>query len=199
VAVLDGYGVDRAHLVGMSGGGAVAQLVALQRPERVATVTAISTTFVAGGPGGLPGPSVAYLEHATAWEGLDWSDTQSLGELLVSEARVLTGDRPFDEAAVRELVANDLARTQRPASLRNHGLAGGSGEPPRPVRDIDAPLLVIHGSADPLFPLEHGEALAAAVPGARLVIIDGGGHELHEADWDRIAEAIADHTAANPR
>ncbi|TIW00527.1 MAG: alpha/beta fold hydrolase, partial [Mesorhizobium sp.] len=59
------------------------------------------------------------------------------------------------------------------------------------VRDLMAPLLVIHGTADPLFPIEHGEALAKVVPGARLVKIEGGGHELHRNDWRQIIDAIA--------
>jgi pimeloyl-ACP methyl ester carboxylesterase len=57
-------------------------------------------------------------------------------------------------------------------------------------------LLVIHGSADPLLPHPHGVALAEAVPGATLVTIEGGGHELHERDWDQILGAIVAHTAA---
>ena len=59
-----------------------------------------------------------------------------------------------------------------------------------------APLLVIHGTADPVFPIEHGMALADAVPGARLLRLTGGGHELHPADWDTIIDAIVAHTGA---
>jgi pimeloyl-ACP methyl ester carboxylesterase len=59
---------------------------------------------------------------------------------------------------------------------------------------IAVPLLVIHGAADPLFPHPHGVALAEAVPGAMLVTIEGGGHELHERDWDEILDAIVSHT-----
>jgi pimeloyl-ACP methyl ester carboxylesterase len=75
-------------------------------------------------------------------------------------------------------------------------LAGGGAEPEHTARDIAAPLLVIHGSADPLFPLPHGTALAEAVPAATLVTVDGGGHELHERDWDQILAAIVPHTQA---
>ena len=59
---------------------------------------------------------------------------------------------------------------------------------------LTAPLLVIHGTRDPIYPIEHGEALAEAVAGARLVKIEGGGHELHPAHWDRIVAAIVRHT-----
>jgi pimeloyl-ACP methyl ester carboxylesterase len=64
------------------------------------------------------------------------------------------------------------------------------------LEEIAAPLLVIHGTADPLIPYPHGVALAEAVPGSTLVTIDGGGHELHERDWDQILDAITRHTEA---
>jgi pimeloyl-ACP methyl ester carboxylesterase len=60
---------------------------------------------------------------------------------------------------------------------------------------MKAPLLVIHGTADPVYPIEHGVALADAVAGAKLVRLDGGGHELHRATWDPIIDAIVAHTA----
>jgi pimeloyl-ACP methyl ester carboxylesterase len=199
LAVMDGHGIGRAHLVGMSGGGAVAQLVALDHPERAASVTAISTTAVGGVERDLPGPEPAYLEHAAAFGDVDWSDGGALVEMFVREAEALSGSRyPFDEAATRAFVRADLARTTNPASLLNHAIQTDDQGPERTVRDIAAPLLVVHGSADPLFPLEHGIALAEAVPGATLVTVEGGGHELHEGDWDQILDAIVAHTSAAP-
>jgi pimeloyl-ACP methyl ester carboxylesterase len=196
-AVLDGYGIDRAHLVGMSMGGAIAQLVALEHPARVASVTAISTCNVDGADPDLPGADPAYLEHAAAFEELDWSDTQALTELLVRDARQIAGARHrFDEAAARELVRRDLRRTISPQSLVNHGiLSGGEGRNDG-LGELDVPFLVIHGTDDPVLPYAHGVALANAVPGARLVTIEGGGHELHERDWDQILDAILDQTRA---
>jgi pimeloyl-ACP methyl ester carboxylesterase len=196
VAVLDGYGFDRAHVVGMSAGGATAQLVALNHPARVASVTAISTTAVGGTDRGLPGPNAEYMQHAAAAGDLDWSDTQAVAEFVVRDARALAGTRhPFDEAAARDLVTRDLERADRPESLVNHSMLSEGEGAQREVGEISAPFLVVHGTADPLFPHEHGVALAQAVPGARLVTIEGGGHELHEADWGQIVEAIVPHTA----
>jgi pimeloyl-ACP methyl ester carboxylesterase len=196
LAVLDGHGVDRAHVVGMSGGGVLAQLVALDHPERTATITAISTTAVGGVDRELPGPDPAYLQASAASGAVDWSDRRSIAEMIVRDCEALSGSRhPFDEAATRAFVEADLARTANPASLVNHTIAAGEALPPRTVRDIAMPLLVIHGSADPLFPLEHGAALAQSVPGATLVRVEGGGHELHEGDWDQILDALVAHTA----
>jgi pimeloyl-ACP methyl ester carboxylesterase len=196
VAVLDGYGVDRAHLVGMSLGGMIAQLVALAHRPRVASVTAISSSRLDEPDPDLPGADPEYLEHAAAFEDLDWTDAEALAELLVRDARQVAGSRhPFDEPAARALVRRDLRRTTNPPSLVNHGMLTGGEGPGRRSAEIDAPFLVIHGTADPIFPYPHGVALAEAVPGARLVTLEGGGHELHQRDGDRILEAIVGQTA----
>jgi pimeloyl-ACP methyl ester carboxylesterase len=198
IAVLDGYGARRAHLVGMSMGGAIAQVMTLEHPERVATLTAISTTLVAPSDRDLPGPTPEYMQHAAAAESLDWSDTDAVAEFVVRDARALAGtSHPFDEAAAHDFVTRDLERTARPASLVNHSLLSeGNGHGGR-RGDLAAPLLVIHGTADPLIPYEHGVALAAAVPAADLVTIEGGGHELHEDDWPQIVDAIVVHTSTH--
>jgi pimeloyl-ACP methyl ester carboxylesterase len=197
IAVLDEHGVERAHVVGMSLGGALAQLVALEHPARVASLTAISTTQVGEQDPGLPGPTAEYMEHAAAFEDLDWSDTRALADLLVRDARQLAGTRhPFDGAAARELVTRDLERAIDPSRLMNHGEVSGGERSAGGLAEMGAPLLVIHGTADPVFPYPHGVALANAVPGATLVTIEGGGHELHERDWDQMLDAIVGHTAA---
>jgi pimeloyl-ACP methyl ester carboxylesterase len=198
IGVLDEHGVDRAHMVGMSMGGGIAQQVTLDHPDRVLSLTAISTSAIGDQHADLPGPTPEYMEHAAAFDDLDWSDTGALADLLVRDARALSGTRHgFDEAAAREFVTRDLERAIDPSRLANHGNLGGAEEPTRRVEDIGVPLLVIHGTADPLFPLPHGVALAEAVPGAKLVTIEGGGHELHENDWDQILDAIARHTATH--
>jgi pimeloyl-ACP methyl ester carboxylesterase len=194
VAVLDEHGMERAHVVGMSMGGGIAQVVALDHPDRVLSLTAISTSAIGGLDAVLPGPTREYMEHAAAFDELDWSDTRALADLLVRDARALAGTRhPFDEAAARELVTRDLDRATDPSRLANHASLGGDGGDRR-IGDLRVPLLVIHGTADPLFPHPHGVALAEGVPGARLVTIEGGGHELHPGDWDQMLDAIERHT-----
>jgi pimeloyl-ACP methyl ester carboxylesterase len=191
LAVLDGYGIERAHVVGMSMGGMIAQLLVLAHRDRVTAVTAISTTTVGPPDPALPGPDAAYLEHAATAEHLDWSDVRAVAEFFVSDARAIAGTRhPFDEAATRAFVDRDLERTLNPASLVNHALLADEDDPHASARDIDAPFAVIHGTADPLFPHEHGVALAEAVPGAWLVSLEGGGHEVHEGDWAQLLEVI---------
>jgi pimeloyl-ACP methyl ester carboxylesterase len=190
--VLDGYGVARAHVVGISMGGALAQLLALDFADRVASLVLMSTS-PAGPADDLPPAADAY--HAYAREArVDWSDPASVVGDRVAESRVLAGDRPFDEARVRALVERDVARAHSVASAQNHMLLEG-GEPWRDrLGAIAVPTLVIHGSADPLFPLGHGRALADEIPGARLLVLDGAGHLLDPADHDTVVRAILDHT-----
>jgi pimeloyl-ACP methyl ester carboxylesterase len=198
IRILDGYAMPSAHLVGMSMGGALAQLVALKHLARVASVTVISSSPIGADPSGLPGPSPAYSAHAKQYEAIDWTDRPQVMRILLAESRVLAGAaHPFEEAGARLLIERDVDRARNFASVTNHFIVK---EPDRPyhVSDLQAPLLVIHGTADPLFPIEHGLALARIVAGATMVRLEGGGHELHEADWDTIIAAIVDHTARHP-
>ena len=109
----------------------------------------------------------------------------------MAESRVLAGTRhPFDEDELRAMARRDLDRMENPATLQNHPLLDQAPDPARSLADLQVPLLVIHGTDDPLFPFAHGEALARAVSGATLVAVQGGGHEIHREDRDRVIEAI---------
>ena len=191
--VLDGNGIARAHVVGASMGGALAQLLALDFPDRVASLVLMDTS-PAGPGGGLPGVAASYAAFL-AEAHVDWTDPRSVIEHRVADVRALIGDRPFDEARVRALVERDAARTRSMASAQNHELIDGGGPWRDRLGEIAVPTLVIHGSADPLFPLAHGEALAAEIPGARLLVLPGAGHVLHPADHDAVVRAILAHTA----
>src|SRR4051812_25683273 len=168
--VLNGHGIARAHVVGGSMGGALAQVLVLDHPERVASLVLLSTS--PAGPGGdLPSIGDAYAAFL-AGAAVDWSDPRSIVEHVVADVRALTGERPFDEARVRAMVERDVARARSPASAQNHALVAGG----TPWRDrlgaIAVPAPVIPGSADPPFPPGHREAPAPRGPPARL----GGPH-----------------------
>jgi pimeloyl-ACP methyl ester carboxylesterase len=193
IRVLDGWSVPAAHVVGMSLGGMIAQRVALCAPERVLSLTALSSTPV--GVEGLSGPSPAYLEHGARGEGVDWSDRGQVIDYMAEDARMLAGTAfAHDAAAARALVAEDFDRAGGFASATNHFMLG-DGRPAPGIDRLRAPLLVIHGTADPIFAPEHGAALARKVAGAALVTLDGGGHELHPGHWPAIVEAIVAHSA----
>ncbi|MDQ3693562.1 MAG: alpha/beta fold hydrolase [Chloroflexota bacterium] len=196
VRVLDGHGIAAAHVVGMSFGGMIGQVTALAHPERVASLTAISTSPFGEDTSALPSTSQEYLEHSERFAELDWTDRSQVIALMVEGARQIAGTaHPFDAARATALIERDYDRARNFASVINHSMVdGGEGWRDR-LPGLRAPLLVIHGTADPIFPIEHGVALAEAVAGSGLVRIEGGGHELHEADWDEIIAAIVAHTA----
>ena len=151
----------------------------------------ISSSPLGVDPSRLPGTTEAYKEHSAQGANVDWSNREQVLDFMVKDARAIASTRhPFDEKRTRAMIEADYDRSSGLASATNHFLLKGGG-PKRTVRDLTAPLLVIHGSADPLFPVEHGEALAKAVPGAKLVNVEGGGHELHRNDWPQIIEAMA--------
>jgi pimeloyl-ACP methyl ester carboxylesterase len=195
--VLDGHSIAAAHFVGMSLGAMIGQIAAIRYPARVASLTAISSSPVAVDQPRLPGSSARFTEHMAAGEYVDWSNRTQVIDYMVEDARVLAGTgRPVDEAEVRAFVERDYDRAGGYEHALNHGaLKVGDAWRGR-LKEIRAPLLVIHGTADPVYPIEHGIALSQTVKGAKLVRVDGGGHELHPADWNTLIEAIITHTNA---
>lgn len=127
---------------------------------------------------------------------VDWSRAESVIDYLVDYSRVLAGEqRTFDEAATRRLIRHEVKRAQDFAARQNHDMLGEGAPARAPLSSITAPTLVIHGTADPMFPIAHGEALADTIPGARLLRLHDAGHGVYRSDWERIAAAILDHTA----
>jgi pimeloyl-ACP methyl ester carboxylesterase len=194
--VLDAYGVREAHVVGVSAGGAFAQLLALEYPDRVLSLVVVSSSPVRAVDRALPPPTEEFGRFVSTIE-VDRSDKKSVIEYLVGYSRMLAGGvRPFDESAVRDLVGRDLERARDFAAAQNHDLLS-EGELSRDsLSSIAAPTLVVHGTADPMFPIKHGEALAEEIPGARLLRVEGAGHGVERPDWETIVHAILDHTAA---
>jgi pimeloyl-ACP methyl ester carboxylesterase len=194
VGVLEAYGIATAHVVGVSAGGAFAQLLALGYPDRVLSLVLISTSPATPGKRRLPSATERFSDFLASAE-VDWSDRASVIDYLVAYQRILAGGvRPFDEAAWRELVGRDVERARDIAASENHSLIAEGDVPSKPISSIRVPTLVIHGTADPMFPLAHGQALADEVPGARLLTLEGAGHGVDRADWDSIARATLEHT-----
>ncbi|RWM22506.1 MAG: alpha/beta hydrolase [Mesorhizobium sp.] len=208
--VLDSYGIAKAHVVGMSMGGMIAQLVALKYPSRIISLTAISTSPIGIDTSHLPGTTGAYMKHSAEGAKVDWSDRDQVVDFIVKDAHAIAGTaHPFDEKWTRAFVEQDYDRSGGLLSATNHFLLksgedrsgedqGGEDWKGR-LHELKVPLLVIHGTADPIFPVEHGAALAEAVAGARLVRIEGGGHELHPDDWATIIDAIVTHAKPGKR
>ncbi|MGJ9425924.1 alpha/beta fold hydrolase [Nesterenkonia halotolerans] len=201
LAILDGFSVKAAHLVGISMGGAIAQRVVLDHPGRVSSLVLQSTTPAVAGTREqveLPpmDPKVAAVFASDA-PGPDWSDRAEAIEAMVEGERSFAGSVPFDSKRMRRIAARSYDRTANMAAMQTNHWVLGSGEPAQTrLSDIAAPTLVLHGTEDPLFPYAHGEALTEEIPGARLVPLLGMGHQyLPEPLWGLAIEEIVAHTA----
>jgi pimeloyl-ACP methyl ester carboxylesterase len=198
VAVLDGYGVARAHLVGMSLGGFLAQLVALKHGDRVMTLTLISSERLADTDPDLPQMSPEIPAYHAAAASLDWSDRDAVLDYQVGAWRLLSGSaHEFDEAQIRRLAAADYDRTPNPLTPFNHALISGGERWYGRMAEIEQPTLIVHGTDDPVLPYAHALALERDLPNSTLLTLTGSGHELHPADWAVIVDAISTHTGSN--
>jgi len=189
VGLLDALGIERAHVVGASMGGAIAQTIAIRHPERLHTLTSIMAT--SGAPG-LPPPTaeaMAVLMKPTP------ADFEAYAQSYAQTWKVLrVGSFPEDEARDRAKAEQNFARGLNPPGVARQLaaiLASGSRKPA--LASVRVPTLVIHGDVDPLVPLACGQDVAQTVPGARLVVVAGMGHALPISMWPRIIDAIAAH------
>ena len=196
--LFDALGIGSAHLVGYSMGGAVAQVMALEAPDRVRRLALVSST---------PGLGDDRLPFAAEWfvdrmaERLFAQPPRTHEQRvawIVDLYRLLVGPRFFfDEAAQRAIADAEIARAWYPES--GHGVAVGAS-PSRLDRlgDITAPTLVVHGTADPVFSRDHAEALASGIAGAVLIMVDGLGHEVPPAFGAELAALVLAHLETRP-
>lgn len=196
VGLMEALELPQAHLVGASMGGMIVQLIAALCPQRVASLTSImSNTNEAY----LPTPDLKVLLHLSGARGVPITDVETavqnrmqLWELIRSPAY------PSDPQKVAERAASNYQRSFRPQGAARHSLAVmATGGFSNVLGRIQCPSLVIHGNADPLVPLAGGQDSARAIPGAKLKIIDGMGHEIPESLAGYFAEMIADNAGLN--
>lgn len=179
VAVMDAYGIHGAHLVGMSLGGLIAQVAALCVPDRVKTLTLIGSEPLGWDGEMLPHIAAEFLEHFATLASLDWSNPRRVRDFLLEAEKLCAGSgHSFDAVRAGARVEAVMRRSPRLASAFNHGLVQLRDDWIGRFRQITQPTLVIHGDEDPVLPLPNGEALRAGIPGARLRVLYGVGHEL---------------------
>jgi pimeloyl-ACP methyl ester carboxylesterase len=187
VGLLDALGISEAHVVGASMGGMIAQRMAIHFPERVRSLVSIMSST--GNPALPPGdPKVLTLLNAPRP-----TDPEAAIEFGVGVWRALHGPGfAFDEARVRSRVIESARRSTNLLGQPRQLLAiVADGDRREGLRRLHVPALVLHGSADPLVPLTGGKDTAENIPGAKLVTIDGMGHELCEGAWPRLIDEIA--------
>ena len=193
VGLLDHLGVDRAHLSGVSMGGMVVQTLAIEHPDRLLSATSIMSTT---GDRRVGNPSE---EAWAALTSVPPSDRDGYVEHTVRTGRVFAGEH-FDPEVARQRAEEAYDRSYRPeAATYQLAAVWTSGDRTDRLHDVDVPMLVIHGRDDTLIGLDGGEATAMAVPGARLMVLRGMGHDLPEPLWPRLVDALAHHATTATR
>lgn len=191
--VLGALGIDRAHIVGGSMGGMIAQHVAARHPDKVRSLTSVFSTT--GNPK-LPPAKREALEVLVKRPAS--FDEDVLVEHGVKLSRTIGSPGfPAPEDRLRERTRALVQRSVYPqGAVRQMAAIIADGERTKMLEQISAPTLVLHGEDDPLIPIAHGQATAAAIPGAKIETIPGWGHDVPLELVERLASAIADHARA---
>ncbi len=189
VALMTAIGIERAHVVGASMGGMIAQTLAIRHPDRLLSMTSImSSTGDTALPPATPEASQMLLTpFPTDREG-------NIAHALAAWKVIGSPGFPFDEVGMRDIFGRCYDRGHNPAGFARQLTAIlASGSRRDGLAAVTTPTLVIHGDADPLILIEAGHATAAAIPGATMLVIEGMGHDLPRGAWPRIVGAIAEH------
>ena len=185
VGLLAELGIDAAHVVGASMGGMIAQTIAIRHPQRVLSLTSIMST---------PGPRVAPPTEAAAAALMvppATSREEAIERAIAATKVIGSPGFPPDEEWIAESagVAYDRA-FDPPGFARQFVAIQASGDRTEQLSGVRVPTLVVHGADDPLVTLPGGEATAAAIPDAELVVIPGMGHNLPRQVWPQVVDAI---------
>lgn len=194
IGVLDAFEIEKAHLVGMSLGGMIAQVAALRHPKQVSTITMISSSPFSENED-LPPIDEEILEFYNSAKDIDWEDQKSVTDFIVTNWRFMNGSKyEFDEARVTRLAETEVERAKNILSMFNHGQLGGGEEYYEKIKEIKIPALITHGTEDRVLPYPHALALKEEISNSKLVTLEGAGHGIHYQDWDEIIEAIIEQT-----
>jgi len=192
VGVMDALGIEQAHVVGVSMGGMISQILAAEYPERVRTLIPVMTSTNAPGlPGAAPHVQKA-LFRLTSNRPTETEAAIARGIEVFTLIGSPAGSR--DRDALEQLVRQSVERSNYPQGPKRQLAAIiGTGNLSDWSKRVQAPTLVIHGKADPLVPYQCGEDVAAKIPGAKLELIDDMGHDMPPSKLDRITKLVLDH------
>ena len=188
VALMDVLGIARAHVVGASMGGMIAQTLAIRHPERLLSMTSIMSTT---GDVTLPQATSEAMRVLLTPPPPDRAG--NIARAIEAWKVIGSPKFPLDEERMRAIFGRAFDRGYHPAGVaRQMAAIMASGNRTAALRAVTVPSLVIHGDADPLVRIEAGRATAAAIPAATLVVIEGMGHDLPRGTWPEIIDAIGD-------
>ncbi len=194
LAVMDALHIQRAHIVGVSMGGMIGQVLAAKHPQRVQSLVSIMST---SGHPRLQQPALS-VRRVVVGRPANPADVESV---IDNQARIVRAiGSPVhheSEQGLRERLGRGIRRAYEPAGLTRQVMAIIASGDRRPLlQSITAPTLVIHGRDDPMVPLPGGQDTANHIPGAKLLVVDGMGHDLSPALLPTLSQATLDHCNA---
>ncbi|MFC7287286.1 alpha/beta fold hydrolase [Herminiimonas glaciei] len=189
IALLDVLAIERAHIVGRSMGGMIAQIMASEHPARVLSLTSIMSST--GNPG-LPQAAADVMASMMRPRPDPYTDEAGfLSQALAFARRIAGSAYPFDEEAHRILILEEVSRAYDPAgSSRQIGAMAVAGDRRARLASVSQPTLVIHGTDDPLIVPACGKDTARSIPNAELMLIPGMGHDLPQQVCPMVINAI---------
>ncbi|ACY16089.1 alpha/beta fold hydrolase [Haliangium ochraceum] len=187
--LLDALELDSAHILGASMGGMIAQVMALHHPQRMRSLCSVMSH-----PGNLRSMVARPKAYRALMSPLP-KEHEAAVTHMVGVMRALSGSGfPFDEDAARAYLDLAIARSVHPQGfLRQFAAIAAAPNRIPALRSLRMPSLVIHGTDDPLVPVSGGRATAKAIPGARLHLVPGMGHDFPRGAWPQIADAVSEH------
>ena len=180
IGLMDALNIEKAHIIGWSMGGMIAQIVAIHYPNRVLSLTSWMSTYWSFDPD-VPAMSDELSSLFAEIMGAGPPETkEAFIEGNVEILRLMSGSRfPFDKQWARSITEKSYIRGWNPNGSQNHGAAGmASLSRLEALRNLDIPTLVIHGTEDPVINYAHGVVCAKVIPGAKLLTLKGVGHEI---------------------
>ena len=140
----------------------------------------------------LPPMDQCILDYHSKSTSIDWSNREEAVHYLAGGWKTLSGAKPYEKERVYKLAEREADRAKQLPSRFNHALLQGGDQYYDRLSEISIPALIIHGTEDPALSYEHGLALAKAIPHAKLISLDGTGHEIHSEDWEQIIKSIVE-------
>jgi pimeloyl-ACP methyl ester carboxylesterase len=194
-SLIDDLGLDSVHVVGASMGGMIGQILAIEHPNRVRSITSIMSTTGDRNVGQSTEEALAHLTQPPAR-----TREEVIARRLQAQAITGSSDYPTSEAELQERAGQAFDRNFDPAgAARQFAATLASPDRTADLAEVRVPTLVIHGAEDPLIQVSGAHATAAAIPGAELLVINGMGHDLPRQLWPQVVERISIHIASAER
>lgn len=193
ISILEGYQIDQAHWVGISLGGLISQIASIKYPNKVKSLTLMSSMPWADSDLTIPEMDPRILDFQKKAATVDWTNEDSVVKYLINGAALVSGRKQFDQKRGERLIRAEFNRANNYPSMFNHAALDGGEEYWNRLNEIKQPTLIIHGTEDLICHFKHSGVLLDKIKGSKLITLEGTGHELHFDDWNTIINGIDKH------